>query len=201
MQPVPATGRSGAKIPKHKAHQPQRRRRILDDLICLLAVVLAVLLVRQFVAEPIRVKGRSMCSTLQNGDMMLVTKWDYLIGNPRRQDVIICHYPGRYLDRWKILPQYFVKRLIGLPGDTVEIREGEVFINGQALEEPYLDPAHTRRKPNMEPVTLGEDEYFVLGDNRDNSNDSRRIGPIGRKALVGRVRLVFFPFPSARMIR
>lgn len=173
----------------------------MADLARFLVVMLLVLLVRQFVFEPVRVKGRSMLSTLNNGEIMLVTKLDYLVGAPRRQDVIICHYPGRYLDKWKIIPQYFVKRLIGLPGDTVEIREGVVYINGRELHEPYLDPAHTRRKPNMEPLTLGEGEYFVLGDNRDNSNDSRRIGPIGRKHLVGRVRCVFLPFGKARKIQ
>ena len=172
----------------------------MADAIRFLLVVLLVLLVRQFVFEPVRVKGRSMMSTLHNGEIMLVTKCDYLLGAPSRQDVIICHYPGRYLDKWKLIPQYFVKRLIGLPGDTVEIREGVVFVNGRELYEPYLDSAHTRRKSNMEPRLLGEDEYFVLGDNRDHSNDSRRIGPIRRKDLVGRVRCVFLPWGQARRI-
>lgn len=174
---------------------------MVRDLVMLIGVVVIALLIRQYVFEPVRVKGASMRSTLENGEMMLVTKLDYILGDPKRQDVIICHYPGRYLDKWKLIPQYFVKRIIGLPGETVSIVEGVVHIDGEPLEEPYLDPKHTRRKPSMEPVTLGEDEYFVLGDNRDNSNDSRRIGPLKRGMLVGRVRTVFFPFKAIRRIR
>lgn len=174
---------------------------MIHDLIWLVCLVVLALLIRQFVLEPVRVKGGSMLSTLQNGEIMLVTKADYLLGEPQRQDVVICHYPGRYLDKWKLIPQYFVKRIIGLPGDTVAIEEGVVLINGEPLEEPYLDESRTRRKTSMAPVTLGADEYFVMGDNRDNSNDSRRVGPLKRRAIIGRVRTVFFPFNSVRRIR
>lgn len=167
----------------------------------LIGAILLALLIREFIFEPIRVKGSSMRSTLENGEMLLVAKIDYLLGEPQRHDVVICHYPGRYLDKWKIIPQYFVKRLIGLPGDTVAIEEGVVYINGMPVEEPYLDPKHTRRKPNMEPLTLEADEYFVLGDNRDNSNDSRRVGPLKRGMIVGKVRRVFFPFKAWRKIQ
>ena len=173
----------------------------MHDLAYFALIFLAALLVRQFLFEPVRVKGSSMRSTLFNGEIMLVTKADVRLAGAQRQDVIICKYPGRYIDKWKVFPQYFVKRLIGLPGDTVSIEEGVVHINGQPLDEPYLDPAHTRRRRSMEPVTLGEDEYFVLGDNRDSSNDSRSIGPIPRRMLVGRVRAVFFPFRAIRRIR
>lgn len=173
----------------------------MTDLFMLLAVIALALIIREFLFEPVRVKGNSMLSTLHNGEMMLVTKLDYRLNTPSRHDVVICHYPGRYVDKWKLIPQYFVKRLIGLPGETVEIREGTVFIDGAALDEPYLDPAHTRFRRDMEPVTLGADEYFVMGDNRDNSNDSRRVGPLTRGQIRGHVRWVFFPLRSWRSVR
>ena len=173
----------------------------MHDLLWLVCALLIALLVRCLAVEVVRVKGGSMRSTLQNGEVMLVNKAAYLLGEPKRQDVVICLYPGRYRDRWKLIPQYFVKRIIGLPGETIAIEEGVVLVNGQPLEEPYLDENHTRRKTSMAPVTLGTDEYFVLGDNRDNSNDSRRVGALKRKALIGRVQAVFFPFKAIRRIR
>lgn len=174
---------------------------MIADILMLLAIVAAVLLVRQFLVEPVRVKGTSMLSTLQNGEMLLVTKLDYLLSEPQRHDVVICYYPDRFVDRWKLIPQYFVKRVIGLPGETIEVHEGTVYINGEPLDEGYLDPEHTKRLTSMEPITLGEDEYFVMGDNRDNSNDSRRIGPLTRAMIVGHVRYAFFPFSQRRAIR
>ena len=174
---------------------------MVSTLMTVLFAVVLALLIREFLFEPVRVKGASMRSTLENGELMLVTKLDYRLAEPKRQDVVICHYPGRYLDRWKLIPQYFVKRLIGLPGETVSMEEGVVYIDGQPLDEPYLDQAHTRRKADMEPVTLGENEYFVLGDNRDNSNDSRRVGPLARDMLVGHVRAVCYPFRARRWVR
>lgn len=174
---------------------------MIHDLIWLICVVVLALLVRYLVVEVVRVKGNSMRSTLHNGEVMLVNKAAYLLGEPKRQDVVICLYPGRYRDKWKLVPQYFVKRIIGLPGETIAMAEGVVLVDGQPLEEPYLDEAFTRRKSSMAPVTLGEDEYFVMGDNRDNSNDSRRVGPLKRRALVGRVQAVFFPLKAIRRIR
>ncbi|MBQ8312592.1 MAG: signal peptidase I [Clostridia bacterium] len=174
---------------------------MFHDLIWLVCVIVLALLVRCLVVEVVRVKGGSMRSTLQNGEVMLVNRAAYLLGEPKRQDVVICLYPGRYRDKWKLVPQYFVKRIIGLPGETIAIEEGVVLINGEPLEEPYLDEAHTRRKSSMAPVTLGADEYFVLGDNRDNSNDSRRVGALKRRALIGKVEAVFFPFKAIRKIR
>lgn len=167
----------------------------MEDVLSLAAAVVIVLALRQWAAELIRVKGSSMLSTLHNGDILGVTRWDYRVHPPRRLDVVICYYPGRYI-RWKgkkLFRACFVKRVIGLPGETVELRDSVVHINGLPLAEPYLDPMKNRRLHNMPPVTLGEDEVFVLGDNRDNSNDSRRVGPLKLNMLRGRVRCVLFP--------
>ena len=153
----------------------------------LLAAFAAALFLRLFVVSLARIKGRSMLPTLHDRDFALVWRLGYLFHKPRRGDVVICHYPGRKMKRIPFLPQSFVKRVIGLPGDTVEWLEGELLLNGQPLREPYLDPARCRFKRTHPPRTLGPDEYYVLGDNRDSSNDSRSVGPICRRAIRGRV--------------
>lgn len=147
----------------------------------------AVLFLRLFVVSLARIKGRSMLPTLHDQDFALVWRLSYLFHAPRRGDVVICHYPGRKMKRLPFLPQAFVKRVIGLPGDTVEWLDGELLLNGAPLKEPYLDPARCRFKRTRPPLTLGQDEYYVLGDNRDSSNDSRSVGPLRRRAIRGRV--------------
>ncbi len=187
------------------------QKEILSWVITIAAAVLAALLIRTFVFVPVKVEGSSMADTLQNQEMVFVTKFDYLFGTPKRQDVVICHYPNRSYKVFNLFtrPQNFVKRVIGLPGDTIEIKYDPVsnkqliFINEELLEEPYLTDDRHRSPREMEPVTLGEDEYFVIGDNRDNSNDSRNlseVGPIHKKDIVGHVRFVFFPFRQWRVI-
>ena len=167
---------------------------MIGDVLFFLAMLSLAVILRLTVADIARVKGSSMLPTLRTGQWLLVSRLDYRLGSPRRGDVVICHYPGRYMDRWKLIRQSFVKRVIALPGETVEIIEGVVYIDGAPLQEPYLDPARCRFRRQMPARTLGEDQYFVLGDNRDSSNDSRRIGPLPSSMLVGRVRRVIFPF-------
>ena len=105
------------------------------------------------------------------------------------------------MTRCKWLPQAFVKRVIGLPGDTIEFIDGIVHINGEALDEPYLDPARCRIQRTRPPLVLGPDEYFVMGDNRDRSNDSRSVGPLRRSAIRGRVVCLLWPFKRIRKVR
>ena len=182
------TGVIDAKIRK------QRRRRILLTTIITTALtIVCAFLIRTFLFEIAFVKGRSMMPTLQNGEALFVSPLAYRTGDPERFDVVICHYPGRMMRPFKHIPQNFVKRVIGLPGETVEIIDGVVHINGEPLEEPHLHPRYTKFRTNRPPVTLGEDEYYVMGDNRDNSNDSRRIGPLPRKMIIGKVLRVILP--------
>lgn len=163
-----------------------------DVLLYLLAVIVAVLL-RLYVLSLARVKGSSMLPTLHNDNWLFVWRLPYLFGRPRRFDVVICHFPGRRIRRLPFLPQSFVKRIIGLPGETLEVIEGVLHVNGEPLDEPFLAPERTRFFRNRPPVTLGEDEYYVLGDNRDASNDSRRVGPLRRRAIRGRVLYRIWP--------
>ena len=186
-----ATGKPG------KEKKPVNvKKEILSWILTIAVAVAAALLIRTFLFEPIRVDGESMCDTLQNGEIMLVTKPEYLTGDPQRGDVVICKYPGR--------TENFVKRVMGIPGDVIEIRSNVVYRNGEALDEPYLTPERNDNGFSMAPFTLGEDEYFVMGDNRDNSHDSRnyygagRPAAIHRKDIVGKVRFVMWPLDSLR---
>ena len=165
-----------------------------------LALALLILLARFFLIQLVIVKGRSMLPTLENRQVLLVSLLDYHIRAPRRHEIVICHYPGRRMKHIPLLQENFVKRVVGLPGETIEIVEGVVHIDGTPLEEPYLDEARRMYRGSRPPVTLGEDEYFVMGDNRPASNDSRRVGPLPQKMIVGHVRRVLLPLSKARRV-
>lgn len=192
------------------------KREILEWILTLVVAVLIALPIRAFIFELVRVDGGSMDNTLANGEIMFVTKYDYAStwlclpwqdartqeqakrittgGDPERFDVVICRYPGRG-------DTNFVKRIIGLPGDTIELRSGYLYINGEPYEEPYIDDAYRSGWLNtFGPYTVPEGEYFVMGDHRNNSNDSRSQGPITRDMIIGHVRTVLFPFKKIRGI-
>ena len=155
---------------------------------------------------------------LQDGDIVLVTKPEYWSGNYQRGDVIICRYPNRNKESSISLGgsfeltftnhTLFVKRLIGLPGDKIEFRQGVLYVNDQLVDESNIDVyiPYTR---SMGPITLGRDQYFVVGDNRYNSHDSRDwndasaendVGPITGDMIIGKVHFVIFPFDNIRTI-
>lgn len=174
------------------------KKEILSWILTLGSAVIIALLIRTFLFEPIRVDGQSMCDTLQDKEIMFVTKPEYIFGEPQRGDVVICKYPGR--------TENFVKRLMGVPGDTLEIKNNVVYLNGEALDEPYLTPSRNDDGFSMDAITLGEDQFFVMGDNRDNSHDCRNYYGYGkpttltRSQIVGHVRCVLFPFSDIRGI-
>lgn len=155
--------------------------------------ILALLIVvpfRIFIAQPFIVDGSSMVPTFENGQYLIVDQLTYRFHEPQRGDVITFRYP-------KNISVFFIKRIIGLPGETVEISpEGKITIDhpGETpftLSEPYIaqdHPSYTAAK-----YTLGNDEYFVMGDNRGASSDSRVWGPLPRKDIVGRVILRLLP--------
>lgn len=189
------------------------KKEVLSWLLHFAAAILLVFVIQTFIFVPVRVEGSSMADTLHDDEFLFATRYDYLLGDPQRQDVVICHYPNRtrkVLGGLFTMPENFVKRIIGMPGDTIEIKydltkeQNIVYINGQPLNEPYLTAENNKRLYPMEPVVLGEDEYFVIGDNRDNSNDSRnlqKVGSINRKDIVSHVRFVFFPFNQWRTVQ
>ncbi len=178
-----------------KKNKPIKERTVGSEIISWIvtigvAVVLS-LLIRTFIFGLYGVDGRSMTNTLQDGERMFCTKIDYLFNAPQRGDVVICHYPGRG-------NTCFVKRLVALPGDTVEILHGRLYVNGQLIENP--------KQMGSDPYSdypqrvLGEDEYFVIGDNRGSSNDSRAVGPITRKQIEAHVRCVIWPLNKIRTV-
>lgn len=182
--------------PEKEKPKKDVKKEIVSWIITLAAAVVIALVIRTFLFEPVRVDGSSMNDTLANNEIMFVTKPEYLLGSPKRGDVIICRYPGRG-------NTLFVKRLMALPGDTIEIMSNVVYINGEQVNEDYLTPQRNQSGYTMQKLTLGEDEYFVMGDNRDNSHDSRSadVGPLKREAIVGHVQGVFFPFDKLRGVQ
>lgn len=166
---------------------------MMGRLQFLLILIPAALLLRRFVVCFSLIRGRSMLSTLKNNDVVLVSRWRFLLRRPRRGEVVICFFPGRRIKHFPRLRQPMIKRVIALPGETIEIVEGQTLINGAPLEEAYLDPAYQRFRRNMDPVVLSDREYFVMGDNRDSSLDSRRVGALDRSMLSGCVQLRLWP--------
>ena len=178
---------------KKEKKKKSPKQEIVEWILTLGAALVIALLVRQFIFEPVRVDGHSMDDTLAHGEVMFVTKFDYQFGGePERFDVVICHYPGRGNTN-------FVKRVVGLPGDTVALVDGYLYVNGERYEEPYLV---NRSYVDFGPYSVPEGYYFMMGDNRSNSNDSRSmyVGPITRDMILGRVSCVLFPFNHYRGI-
>ena len=130
-----------------------------------------------------------MLPTLQNGDNLIVDKLSYRFRDPKRFEIVV--FPFRYQE-----DTYYIKRIIGLPGETVQIHDGNIYINGKQLKEDYGRETIRNSGLASEAVTLGEDEYFVLGDNRNNSADSREpsVGNIQKKDILGRAWLRIWPF-------
>lgn len=167
-------------------------KELLSTAIYLLCVLGAVWLVITFVGQRTEVEGASMENTLHNGDNLIVDKLSYRFHDPERFDIIV--FPFQYQDN-----TYYIKRIIGLPGETVQIKEdGSIYINGEKLQESYgrevIQPENIGRA--ADPIELGEDEYFVMGDNRNNSSDSRTdiVGNIKREDIIGKAWLRIWPF-------
>lgn len=170
---------------------PSIRGEIFSWIRCFAVALAVVLLVRFFLFTMIRVDGHSMDQTLNDGDRLFVTLLDMRIHGPSRYDVVICTYPGE--------DHLCVKRVIGLPGDTVEIIDGATYVNGELTDEDFVLYPALR---DMEEITVPEDHYFVMGDNRGNSKDSRdtRVGALERSAIHGKVRAIFWPLGRAQLI-
>ena len=170
-----------------KKEKPKKTlgQEIIEWVVTLAIALVIAVVVRTFLFEPVRVDGNSMYPTLKHGEIMIVSKLDYRFGgDPERFDVVICHYPGRGNTN-------FVKRIVGLPGDTVQVSEGHLIVNGVVYNEKFL---HERPVENFGPITVPEGTYFVMGDNRNNSNDSRRneVGPLDREYIIGKVSAVLW---------
>lgn len=158
-------------------------KEIFQTFFISLAIFLVIYI---FLVQPHRVKGDSMLPNFYNNELLLTEKVSYRFGDPKRGDVIVFKAPERQnVD--------FIKRIVGLPGDTVDIKDGSVFVNGKELIEPY----ETQKTQGFETVKLGQGEYFVLGDNRGSSSDSRSFGAINGNSIKGRVFVVYWPITKS----
>lgn len=156
----------------------------------LVAVILAVIL-RIFVVEPFYIPSRSMEPTLLPGDRIIVSKFLYHFREPQRGDVIVFRYP-------RDPKRDFVKRVIGLGGETVALRNGKLYVDGRQVPETYLPPG--LRFADFGPVRVPPGQLFVLGDNRNSSDDSRVWGFLPRDMVVGKAVLIYWPLDRIRVI-
>lgn len=151
-------------------------------LIVAAAFVLA-LLIQQFVVKPFGIPSESMEPTLLKGDRVLVNRLAYRFGEPQRGDIVVFRPPlGR---------EDYIKRIVAVGGDTVAVRGGKLFINGEAQEEPYLK--EQKIQGQFDEVVVPEGSYFMMGDNRNNSGDSRVFGPVEKGSILGKAFLVYWP--------
>ncbi len=177
----------------------KKKKSVIREFVCwivFLALLFgAVFLIVHFVGERTVVSGDSMRPALLDGDNLIVDKISYRFSDPKRFDIVV--FPFQYQDE-----TFYIKRVIGLPGETVQIQDGEIYINGKALKESF--GYEEIRNPGFasSELTLGADEYFVLGDNRNNSRDSREpsVGMIPRDKIIGRVFLRIWPLDRIGLV-
>ena len=151
---------------------------LIFEVVKVVLISLAIILpVRMFLIQPFYVEGASMEPSFYDKEYLIINEITYRFNEPQRGEVIVFKYP-------KNPRQYYIKRIIGLPGETIEIRDGQVHINNEILGDEYIELLSS---DNRKTVVLGDNEYFVLGDNRSNSSDSRLFGPLKEKYIIGKV--------------
>ena len=182
-------------LKKDKKDKPKKsvKQEIFEWVMVIVVAAALAFVVRTFIFEPVRVDGSSMLNTLTNNDFMIATKYDYLMGDPERFDVVICDYPNTSDGKYR------VKRVIGLPGETIELVAGELYVNGEHIAQDF---DMTQNAAYFGPYTVPEGHYFVMGDNRNNSKDSRSslVGALPRSMIRGHVRVVVFPFDDMGVV-
>lgn len=185
--------------PKEKSKAANTVKEVISFIAYIAVVFLLTYLVITYVGQRTEVSGSSMESTLSNGDNLIVDKISYRFKEPERFDIIV--FPYQYEEN-----TYYIKRIIGMPGETVQIDEkGIIYINGEELVESYGLEVIDADKLGLaaQEITLSEDEYFVLGDNRNNSSDSREpsVGNIKRENIIGKAWVRIYPFDEIGFIR
>src|SRR5258708_27754795 len=193
--------RAGFSVAEKRVPLPDRRLKpageVLESFIS--AVVVVLLVVRHFMVQAFYIPSESMTPTLVENDRILVSKLSYRLGRPGRHDVVVFRAPKEAVgEQAEGEEKDFVKRIVGLPGDTVEIRGGVTYINGKAVKEPFT------KEPidyDLPPTVVPEGRYFVMADNRNHSNDSHRWGTLEQDRVIGRAVMVFWPPSRAGVIR
>ncbi|MFB3895644.1 MAG: signal peptidase I [bacterium] len=162
---------------------PARYKSLIREWIEVIVIAFVIaMMVQAFVIKPFKIPSGSMENTLQVGDMIFVNRFVYLFSSPQRGDIVVFKYPENP-------NQDFIKRLIGLSGDTVAISDGKVLINGKVLDEPYIKESPVN---NYGPVVVPADSYLMLGDNRNNSRDSRFWGFLPKSMIKGKAFVIYW---------
>ena len=171
-------------------------KELVGWIVSILLIVAVSYLIVTFVGQRTQVSGSSMETTLSDGDHLIVDKISYRFREPQRYEIVV--FPYRYEKN-----TYYIKRIIGLPGETVQIVDGYIYINGKQLDEHYGNEIIEEAGMAAEPVTLGEDEYFVMGDNRNDSKDSRYwIHPyVSKDKILGKAVFRYWPITKIKMIK
>ena len=187
-------GRHTGEMPRPKLKTPG----LLIELLSTLVFIVSVTVLFDLAIPRSLVDGHSMEPTFYGNDRLVVSRVHYLLGPPQRRDILVFNSVNPSERERGVM---LIKRVIGLPGETVEIRDQKVHINGEALNEPYIKDEVCRRRCQDRIWELGENEYFMMGDNRNNSNDSRSFRrPVALTDIVGRVIIRYFPPQSIGMI-
>lgn len=202
MDPIQPTQAAQATQPNYQVDEPGFGTKFKDSLIELIqfvAIVASILMiVRVFIAEPHKVSGNSMVPNFHDKDYIITNKLAARFSQPVRGEVIILKNP-RNPEK-----EVFIKRVVGLPGETLKLSNGRVYINGNLLEEPYLTPDVQTTGESVlkegDEITIPADNYFVLGDNRRNSSDSRDFGLLKKELIIGQAYLRYWPLDKMMLI-
>lgn len=182
----------GAQPPDPGQSAPERNslRLWLRDL---LVSVAASFMIITFVYQPVRVEGTSMLPELRDQDRLFINKFAYHFESISRGDVVVFHYP-------RDPSKSYIKRVIALPGDTLRIDEGRVYVNGKRIAEPYV-PLRFRDDRSMAKVMIPPNDYFVMGDHRSISSDSRDFGPVPRSLIYGKAAFIYWPADNMGVVK
>jgi signal peptidase I len=177
--------------PQQPSPAPLRHLHLwLRDVI--VSVVVSFLIIT-FLYQPVRVEGTSMLPELRDQDRLFINKFVYRFEHVSRGDVVVFRYP-------RDPSKSYIKRIVALPGDTIRIDDGHVYVNGARLLEPYVPKAY-RDSRSMGEMTIPSDEYFVMGDHRSISSDSRDFGPVDRNLIYGKAEFIYWPADNMGVVR
>ncbi len=162
-----------------KINQKKASRDVFLDYLPYIIIILIVMIIRTFIATPIRVNGTSMEATLHNGETMILNKLGMKTSGLKRWDIIVLKTKNSHL----------IKRIIALPGETIKYEDGKLYINNKEIEDKYS----LTTTEDFEEITIPKEQYFVMGDNRYLSQDSRAIGPVNKSDIIGKTNIILFP--------